>query len=314
MMAKRRFERFRPLCTYLAFCLLASCSSVPVSTASTDKADPPKRADPDIHAELSVSEIADGTLALITVHLGSNLAGKQVSGEFEGIDLPFYQDNDVFRAVLGVPLDHKLGPAAVKLKVGTDPEPHVSDLSFTVVSGNYPTSTETLKVDGRLVQPKNPKDLARIKRESAEINQAYGTITAKKYWSGPFMFPVKEANYTSSFGKRRVYNGVQTSPHTGLDLKASVGTPIHASAPGKVVLSKSLFFTGNTVILDHGYGVLTLYAHLSKLRVKKGGEVKAGQLVGLAGMTGRANGPHLHWTAIVQKQKVNPLGLTQVMR
>jgi murein DD-endopeptidase MepM/ murein hydrolase activator NlpD len=116
---------------------------------------------------------------------------------------------------------------------------------------------------------------------------------------------------TSSFGSRRVYNGIQSSAHTGLDFKAPKGTPIYAASRGRVALAKNLFFTGNTVILDHGYGVLTLYAHMSKLKVKKGQMVEGGHLLGLSGMTGRVTGPHLHWMAIIHKQKVNPIGLTQ---
>lgn len=264
---------------------------------------------------MSAPETADGTIILVSVKLGPTLEGKALSGEFDDIELPFFKDGDVYRAVLGIPLDHKPGPTAVKVRVGEGADLHLAEAAFNVVSGNYPTTTETLNVDGRRVQPKNPKDLARIKREVAEIGEVYAAVTPKKYWNGPFVFPVKNTTiFTSSFGKRRIYNGVQTSPHTGLDMKAPLGTPILAAAPGKVVLAKNLFFTGNTVILDHGYGVLTLYAHMSKLKVKKGKDVAVGTLLGLSGMTGRANGPHLHWMAIIHKQKVNPLGLTQVMK
>jgi hypothetical protein len=317
MTEKRRSERFNFFLPAVLLSLAVSCSSAPVSTASTaspGKPDAVKPSDPDIRAEMLAADTMDGTITLVTVKLAPALEGKEVSGEFEGIELPFYKDGEVYRAVLGIPLDHKPGPVAVKVRVGTGADLHSSEAAFNVVPGNYPTTTETLKVDSRLVHPNNPKDLARIKKEVEEIGEIYGTVTRKKYWNGPFAFPVKDANYTSSFGKRRIYNGVQTSPHTGLDLKAKQGTPIFAPAPGRVVLAKNLFFTGNTVILDHGYGVLTLYAHMSKLKTKKGKEVKPGELLGLAGMTGRANGPHLHWMAIIQKQKVNPLGLTQVMK
>jgi hypothetical protein len=315
MTVKRRSERFSFwLPTLFALALACACTSPQVSTASAGKPDAVRLSDPDIRGEMFAADTMDGTITLVTVSLAPSLQGKDVSGEFEGIELPFYKDGDVYRAVLGVPLDHKPGPVAVKITVGGAPGQHVAEVPFNVIPGNYPTSTVPLKVNKRLVQPKNPKDLARIKREQAEIAEIYGTVTRKKYWAGPFAFPVKNPSYTSSFGRRRVYNGVQTSPHTGLDLKAKLGTPIYASAPGRVVLAKNLFFTGNTVILDHGYGVLTLYAHMSKLKIRKGREVNTGDLLGLAGMTGRANGPHLHWMAIIQKQKVNPLGLTQVMK
>ncbi len=93
-----------------------------------------------------------------------------------------------------------------------------------------------------------------------------------------------------------------------------MGTPIHAPAAGIVALAKDLYYTGNTVLIDHGFGVITLYAHLSKLKVKNGDKVLPNQLVGLAGMTGRVSGPHLHWGAIIRSVKVNPLELTKLTR
>ena len=112
---------------------------------------------------------------------------------------------------------------------------------------------------------------------------------------------------------RRLYNGEQRNFHPGLDLKAPVGTKIRAPENGKVVLAKNLFFTGNTVALDHGYGVITLYAHMSKIRVHLGDQVKPGDLLGLSGKTGRVSGPHLHWQAVIRGVKVNPAELTRAM-
>ena len=281
------------------------------STASSQQSDIAKPSELDIHAEMSAAQTTDGSVILISVRVPQSLEGKPVSGEFEGIELPFFKDGEMYRAVLGIPYDHKAGLASVKVRVGAGKDAKAADASFSITPGDY--ESEVLKVDGRRVQPQNPKDLARITREQVEIGKAYAEITQKKYWSGPFELPIK-SQFTSRFGTRRVYNGIQKSAHLGLDFRAAIGTPIHSAAPGKVVLAKNLFFTGNTVIVDHGYGVMTLYAHMSKIKVKKGQEVLTGALLGLSGKTGRVNGPHLHWMAIVQKQKVNPLGLTQVMK
>jgi murein DD-endopeptidase MepM/ murein hydrolase activator NlpD len=161
------------------------------------------------------------------------------------------------------------------------------------------------------VNPKK-KDLIRIRREQAEIAAIYKTITEQKHWDGPFALPI-QSPVTSIFGTRRLFNGHQASFHQGLDLKAPEGSPIRSAAAGIVVLSKDLFFTGNTVLIDHGYGIFTIYAHLSKLGVAKGQAVKAGDLLGLSGATGRVSGPHLHWGAVIHRAKVNPSDLLKIM-
>jgi murein DD-endopeptidase MepM/ murein hydrolase activator NlpD len=116
----------------------------------------------------------------------------------------------------------------------------------------------------------------------------------------------------SNFGKKRVFNGESRNPHNGADLRATTGTPIRSTNRGRVVLAKDLFFTGNTVIVDHGLGIYTLYAHLSRIQVEKDSIVDRGQVVGLAGATGRVTGPHLHWGARVQTARVDPFSLVNL--
>ena len=154
--------------------------------------------------------------------------------------------------------------------------------------------------------------MKRIKKEAAEIGRLYRSPRMIKDWQGAFEFPIQSA-VTSQFGTRRVFNGEMKSFHQGLDLKAPEGTPIAAPAGGKVVLAKDLYMTGNTIILDHGYGLFTIYAHMSVMRAKLGTLVKKGELLGLSGMTGRASGPHLHWGAVVHLLKVNPMDLIRVL-
>jgi murein DD-endopeptidase MepM/ murein hydrolase activator NlpD len=186
----------------------------------------------------------------------------------------------------------------------------IAQLGFTVEAADY--SIENLKVDSKFVDP-GKKALARIRREQKELKAIYQKITRKKYWNGPFVLPVNSAT-TSPYGGKRMYNGELRSFHSGLDLKAAVGVPITAPAPGVVVLAKDLYFTGGTVVLDHGYGVFTIYAHLSKVGVKVGKKVEQREILGLAGATGRVSGPHLHWTTQVSGVKVNPTEFVRVVQ
>jgi murein DD-endopeptidase MepM/ murein hydrolase activator NlpD len=123
------------------------------------------------------------------------------------------------------------------------------------------------------------------------------------------MRPVS-SKLTSGFGRRRIVNGEPRSPHSGVDLKATTGTPIRAANAGKVVMAKDLFFAGKTIILDHGLGLYTVYAHCSKMHAKLGDQVGLGEIIGEVGATGRVTGPHLHWACRINGARVNPLGLT----
>lgn len=268
----------------------------------------------DFRAELSTSQVKDGSVVIVSVGLPEELADASVKGDFEGIQLPFFADTSKgeYHAVLGVPYNHKAGETKVSIRVFKDGIEHfkAKELPITILNGQY--ASETLRVDPRHLNP-TKKDIKRIYRDKAEVGKIYSQLIPRKYWKGPFRLPVESA-MTSVYGTKRVFNGRFASFHSGLDFKAPVGTRVYASAPGEVVLAKNLFFTGNTVMVDHGYGVLTLYAHLSKIDVKRGQLVDLNTLLGLSGETGRVSGPHLHWQAVVHKMKVNPLDLTKVMK
>jgi murein DD-endopeptidase MepM/ murein hydrolase activator NlpD len=134
---------------------------------------------------------------------------------------------------------------------------------------------------------------------------------AGRRWDLPFHLPVA-ALARDNFGSRRVFNGKPRSSHEGMDLAAPAGAPVAAPGPGRVALAEELYFSGGTVILDHGAGLFTLYFHLTRLDVKTGQTVGEGQTIGAVGATGRATGPHLHWGARVNRARVNPLGLLKL--
>ncbi len=170
---------------------------------------------------------------------------------------------------------------------------------------NYPS--ETLHVDKKRVVL-NAKDLKRALAEKAVLNKIYAQSSLTPYFNRPFIAPL-QSKLTSLYGSKRLYNDHKQSQHLGLDFRASVGTPIKVANRGRVVLTKDLFFTGNTVIVDHGLGIYTLYAHLSKILVKQGDIIEQGDIVGLAGATGRVTGPHLHWGVKLQNSWINGFSL-----
>jgi murein DD-endopeptidase MepM/ murein hydrolase activator NlpD len=172
----------------------------------------------------------------------------------------------------------------------------------------YPT-TELKVADEYVDLSKENAD--RALREQKELEVIHGTISKEKYWSEPFIVPIAGETGTN-FGHRRVFNGQARAPHAGADLHAATGTPIHATNRGRVVLAKDLFFTGNTVIVDHGLGIYSLYAHLSRIDVDVGTMIDRNQVLGLSGATGRVTGPHLHWGIKVQNARVDPFSLVNL--
>jgi murein DD-endopeptidase MepM/ murein hydrolase activator NlpD len=159
--------------------------------------------------------------------------------------------------------------------------------------------------DKRKVNPE-PRDQQRITREQKLINAAL------EHWSDQdnvvveFHKPVTGPT-SSPFGLRRFFNEQARNPHSGLDIAAAAGTPVQAPAPGTVIETGDFFFNGNTVLIDHGQGLVTMYCHLSAIDVKRGDRLRTGDRIGKVGMTGRVTGPHLHWGVSLNDARVDPL-------
>jgi murein DD-endopeptidase MepM/ murein hydrolase activator NlpD len=182
------------------------------------------------------------------------------------------------------------------------------DQVVSVGKANYPISK--LRVPKKYTDL-DAKTLARVKREQALKSEVFHRITDDRQWSGRFATPVKTAT-TAVFGAQRTFNGVRQSIHQGLDYQASTGTPVGAVNSGTVILARDLFFEGNCVVIDHGQGLLTLYLHLSAVKVKEGDTLTRGQIVGLSGATGRVTGPHLHLAVRWQGIYVNPATMLEL--
>ena len=155
---------------------------------------------------------------------------------------------------------------------------------------------------------KKKDERSKIGREYRLIRRTLREITPVRFYEEKAIYPLKFYKRISSpFGVRRFINGKYTGFHKGVDFAAPVGTPVYAVLSGKVVLARFLTLTGNTVIIDHGWGLMTLYAHLSKIEVKEGQFVKQGTEIGKVGSTGRSTGPHLHFGVYIHDIAVEPL-------
>ena len=233
---------------------------------------------------------------------------KSVQLVWQKKNVPAFRAGDGWTSILGVDLDAKPGPhkaeAVLTMDDGTIER---REIGVDVAAKQFPVTR--LDVDEKFVAL-SKADARRADREAKEVGAIYRRISTDLVPDEPFTVPIPGGT-GRNFGERRIFNGEPRAPHSGADLRAATGTPIHATNRGRVVMAKKLFFTGNTVILDHGLGIYSLYAHLSRISVKRGEVVKNGQIVGLAGATGRVTAPHLHWAMRVQGARVDPFSLVR---
>jgi murein DD-endopeptidase MepM/ murein hydrolase activator NlpD len=222
--------------------------------------------------------------------------------------VPFWQDassQNTFRGLLGIDLEEAPGKHDLTLTVEQpDSQSVVCPITVSVSAGKF--AIERLKVAPQFVEP-NVEETKRANEERDRLRAIFTTATPEKLWQGSFRLPLPGVVTAKNFGRRRILNGEPSSPHSGVDIPALEGTPIHASQRGQVVLAENLYFSGNTVVIDHGLGIFTFYGHMKSIGVRVGDVVDVGAVLGRVGATGRATGPHLHWGLTVDDSRVNGL-------
>ena len=205
-----------------------------------------------------------------------------------------------------VPLDQQATAAAIDLE-GTRANGTVVIATHAVSILHKDFPEERLTVSSKYVEP--PAEVQeRLAEERKQVGKVYRTRRDIAPAEESFVRPVP-GEPTSTFGKRRFFNDKPRSPHPGLDLRAATGTPVKAAGAGVVAIAQDLYYSGNTVIIDHGGGLFTIYAHLSEIEVSVGDELAAGVFIGKSGATGRVTGPHLHWGAKIGNRPFDPAAL-----
>ena len=249
-----------------------------------------------------------GGIAIVNLGASATVPGEVFFNEHR---VPVLRSGPDWVAVIGIPLDAKPGPQSARLipAGGTSPVQTAADaapglpLEFTVADMKY--DEQRLQVKNKHHVNPDEQDMARIDRERVRIDAALGAYTTGRVPDFHMRAPVT-GERSSSFGLRRYFNGEARNPHSGMDIAAPSGTPIVAPAPGRVLDTGDFFFNGNTVFLDHGEGVVTMYCHLSRIDVKPGQEIDTGATLGLVGATGRVTGPHLHFGVAINRAMVDP--------
>ena len=244
--------------------------------------------------DLPQQRLAPGGIA----HIALGASATAPSASYHGVPLLVVREGAQWTALVGIALAAKPGAASIEVRRGDAPP---ATVGFTIKPFHYAEQRLTV-APGQVDLA--PDDLARYERERAHTNDVIATFSAPP--ATLQLQPPTPGVRSSSFGLRRVFNGQSRNPHSGMDIAAAQGTPVVAPAAGRVIDTGDYFFNGNTVWLDHGGGLLTMVCHLSAIHVKVGDEVAAGTVIGAVGATGRATGPHLHWSVSLNRAMVDP--------
>ena len=256
-------------------------------------------------------EVVRGTTAFIELPGKSNI--HYLDFKFKKKKIPVFEHpfkKGSYFALIPVSYYESAGVKKIKLEYLNAGVTREKTITIKVLNGKY--KKEHIDVSSAKVNPQSLKVKKRVAKEYKEAMKIYNRVENKSYIMKDFILPLK-SKITSPFGMARVYNGSLKGYHSGTDFRAKTGTPIEAANDGKVVLVKKRFYSGGTVVIDHGEGIYTCYFHLSNFKVHKGEFVKRGDVIALSGKSGRVTGPHLHFSARVDGVQVDPLQLMQLL-
>lgn len=271
----------------LATLAAAACATFAGAAAAADTTLPRASATPGgvVFVDAGPASANDGVAPVVTL---------------DGVRTMVVHERDRWTAIVGLPLS-QAAPATVEVLVKAR-DGSERRVGITLADKQY--ATQRLKVKPGQVNL-SEKDLERVGAERERIQAALATFSPEPPATLVLRQPVPGPR-SSSYGLRRVFNGESRNPHTGMDIAAPTGTPIEAPADGRVLDTGDYFFNGNTVLIDHGQGFVTMYCHLSVIGVVSGQTVSAGDVLGKVGATGRVTGPHLHWGVILNRASVDP--------
>lgn len=265
---------------------------------------------PELTVSLHARAIQPGSVVQLEVSCSCKTAGRPPAARVFDREIPLVPVRDgAWSGLIGIDLD--TAPATYSIQIAAesaDAKPLTAAHPLAVTARRFPT--RRLTVAPVYVEPP-AAEVERIAADTARLDAIYKTTTGQSL-PGRFAVPIA-APPQDSFGARSVFNGQPRSPHAGVDFRASAGTRIVSPAAGVVVLADDLFFTGQTVAVDHGLGLISVLAHMSKIAVRVGDTVQAGDVVGAVGATGRATGPHLHWSVRLNGARVDPIALIEVL-
>lgn len=251
-------------------------------------------------------DVKQGDLCVVTVRGTEGL--RSVTGEFQKRSLLFYEtkEKESFRTLIG--MDLAADPGRYQLKISAK-DGYARDIKgnrwINIQKKDF--ITQRLTLPKKMVEP-DKKTQVRVLKEGKRIKKLWTEVKKERLWHGGFIMPI-DGEIISPFGARRILNDLPRNPHSGVDLRAGLGAKIRCSNTGIAVLVDDFYFAGKSVFVDHGQGLYSMYFHLSQINVKPGQRIEKGEVLGLAGSTGRATGPHLHWGVRLRGARVDPFSL-----
>jgi murein DD-endopeptidase MepM/ murein hydrolase activator NlpD len=301
--SKQCFANSTKLNNHICLALMLFLTSV---TASVHAAD-----NNNLQILIRPDEIFQGDVALLSISAAQNIQSASYEWQNQTIDCFYDKEKDAFLGFLPIDLTEPAGNKALQITIHDNKgRKSTKKIAFKIIEKSFPTQRLTLP-EGKVTLSK--KDLARHNREKARLKKVFNKSIPEKIWKKSFIKPLK-GKISTPFGVKRIINNIPKNPHSGVDLKAPQGAEVVCTSDGIVAFTGDHFFSGNSVFIDHGLGIFSMYFHLSSISVKQGARIARGQTVGFVGSTGRATGPHLHWGIRINGQRVEPLSLLKLFK